>query len=74
MNITIEAVYENGVFRPLSTVELKEGERVFVTVPFHPAELQSREEVDELVQDARKTFQGLSDEEIDDISEGWKRE
>jgi predicted DNA-binding antitoxin AbrB/MazE fold protein len=33
MNKTIEAVYENGVFRPLEPVSLPEGEHVQVAVP-----------------------------------------
>ena len=32
MSKTIEAVYENGVFRPLETVRLPEGGRVNITV------------------------------------------
>jgi predicted DNA-binding antitoxin AbrB/MazE fold protein len=30
---TIEAIYENGVFRPLEAVDLPEGETVQVTLP-----------------------------------------
>jgi predicted DNA-binding antitoxin AbrB/MazE fold protein len=33
VNRTIEAVYENGVFRPLEPVSLPEGEHVQVAVP-----------------------------------------
>ena len=33
MSKVIEAVYENGVFRPLEPVVLPEGEHVQVTVP-----------------------------------------
>ncbi len=32
MSLTIEAVYENGVLRPLSPLALKENERVTLTV------------------------------------------
>lgn len=39
---TIEAVYENGVFRPLEPVILPEGEHVQVTVPEVMAEIQRR--------------------------------
>ena len=28
----VEAIYENGMFRPLKRVDLPEGERVFLTV------------------------------------------
>ena len=37
MAITVEAVYENGVFRPLAPVDLREGAKVFVA----PAETPS---------------------------------
>ena len=33
MNRTIEAIFENGVFRPTEPVQLAEGLRVSVTVP-----------------------------------------
>jgi predicted DNA-binding antitoxin AbrB/MazE fold protein len=39
---TIEAVYENGVFRPLEAVTLPEGEHVQVTVPEASEEIQQR--------------------------------
>jgi len=32
MSESVEAIYENGVFRPLSHVDLPEGERVRLTV------------------------------------------
>jgi predicted DNA-binding antitoxin AbrB/MazE fold protein len=32
MNITIEAVFENGVFKPVGPVPLKEHERVQLTI------------------------------------------
>ncbi|MBI1748549.1 MAG: antitoxin family protein [Acidobacteria bacterium] len=42
MGKTIQAVYENGVFRPLDPVELTEGERVIVEIPpkLTPEEIQ----------------------------------
>jgi predicted DNA-binding antitoxin AbrB/MazE fold protein len=42
MSKTIEAIYENGVFRPLEPVTLPEGEHVRVTVPEGTAEIQRR--------------------------------
>ena len=42
MSKTIEAVYENGVFRPLEPVALPEGEHVYVTVPEITAEIRRR--------------------------------
>ena len=42
MSKTIEAVYENGVFRPLEAVMLPEGEHVQVTVPEVTEEIRRR--------------------------------
>ena len=42
MSRTIEAVYENGVFRPLEAVTLPEGEHVQVTVPEVTEEIRRR--------------------------------
>ena len=42
MSRTIEAVYENGVFRPLEAVMLPEGEHVQVAVPEVSEEIQRR--------------------------------
>ena len=42
MSKTIDAVYENGVFRPLEPVKLPEGEHVHVTVPDVKPEVQRR--------------------------------
>ena len=42
MSKVIEAVYENGVFRPLEPVVLPEGERVQVRMPEQFPALQAR--------------------------------
>ena len=42
MSRTIEAVYENGVFKPLEAVPLSEGEHVQVTLPELSQEVQHR--------------------------------
>jgi len=42
MSRVIEAVYENGVFKPLEKVNLKEGEKVRVILGFDPVELAKR--------------------------------
>jgi len=42
MSKTIDAVYENGVFRPLEPVKLPEGKQVHVTVPDEAAKIQQR--------------------------------
>lgn len=63
MNQTIEAIYENGVFRPLGeiSVEFKEGEKVKITV----------KTVDHIEENGlnltEKYFKGLSEEDIDKV-------
>jgi predicted DNA-binding antitoxin AbrB/MazE fold protein len=38
MNRTIEAIFENGVFRPAEPVQLPEGSRVSVSIPVEAVE------------------------------------
>ncbi len=57
---TCEAVYENGVFRPLAAPpNVAEGQRVRLTVEPGP-----QQDVLEL---AAKVYEGLSEEQIDEI-------
>ena len=42
MGKVIEVVYENGVFKPLEKVELKDGEKVRVILDLDPVELARR--------------------------------
>jgi predicted DNA-binding antitoxin AbrB/MazE fold protein len=63
MTRTVEAVYENGVFKPLEPIELPEGQRVEVTIPyiFRPI---TEEEVEERLRETQQLFEGLTEEEI----------
>lgn len=58
---SIEAVYENGIFRPVEEPpsDLSEGQHVHLTV-----QLKSPEEILEL---AAQVYKGLAEEEIDEI-------
>lgn len=48
--MTIKAVYQNGVFRPLQPLEIKEGTEVEITVPKKPKTPPSpREAMDRLL-------------------------
>ena len=38
MSIQVKAIYENGVFRPLETVQLAERQEVTVTIDGHDAD------------------------------------
>jgi len=57
MNEQIEAIYENGVFRPLSRVDLPEGGRVHLTVV--PLGEEARDSAYNLAEIAEET--GISD-------------
>lgn len=56
MSKTVEAVYENGVFKPLEPVNLKEGEHVIV-------QLGKTDSLELLTH----MYDGLSEQEIDEI-------
>jgi len=51
MSQTIEAIYENGVFKPLSPVNLPEGARVRVEVGAAPSDLADRVRAQLLIAD-----------------------
>jgi predicted DNA-binding antitoxin AbrB/MazE fold protein len=59
---TIKAIYENGVFRPLTEpdVPIEEGEQVSLTV-------ESDLTPEEITRLAASVYEGLSSEEIDEI-------
>ncbi len=65
MTQTIEAVYQNGMFRPIGTIspELADGETVSLTVT------EKRLSPDEMLALAGEVYDGLSDEEINDIEQ-----
>ncbi|MDA0747267.1 MAG: antitoxin family protein [bacterium] len=62
MKQTLDAVYEKGVFRPLKTPELSEGQHVRLEV-----EAPSEEAFDDLLELAANVYEGLSDDQIDEI-------
>ena len=53
MTMTIDAVYEAGVFRPLKPMELPEGEQVKLTVNVEAAQFFQRTELSEKEMQAR---------------------
>ena len=61
MKETIEAIYENGLFRPLEpgAVAVPDGQLVRLTVESSPA---SR-----ILELAARVYEGLSEQDIDDI-------
>jgi predicted DNA-binding antitoxin AbrB/MazE fold protein len=72
----IEAVYENGVFKPLQPVQLEEGQRVQVSVPSRPepGTIEEEEVEEKMRRLGYKAFEDVPDEEWGKISEGWKRD
>ncbi|MGI8639871.1 MAG: antitoxin family protein [Pyrinomonadaceae bacterium] len=61
MTQTIEAIYQNGMFKPLKPIseEIAEGEKVKLVVEI--------EEVNPIMKLAENFYEGLSEEDIDEI-------
>jgi predicted DNA-binding antitoxin AbrB/MazE fold protein len=72
MSKTIEAIYENGVFRPVEPIKLEEGQRVQVYVPWVPDGL-TPEEREKMEEEVYKAFAEIPDDEWEEISKAWKR-
>jgi predicted DNA-binding antitoxin AbrB/MazE fold protein len=64
MQQVLDAVYENGVFRPLQAPEVAEGQQVKLVVKT-TTELTP----DEMLELAAQVYQGLSDQDINDIEQ-----
>jgi len=64
MQQVVEAIYEHGIFRPLKTPELSEGQAVQLIIrsqkPISPSQM---------LQLAAEVYQGFSDQQIDEIEE-----
>lgn len=60
---TIEAIYQNGVFRPLKPVseDIHDGETVEITVK------EKKLSPDEMLELAGQVYEGLSEQEIEEI-------
>jgi predicted DNA-binding antitoxin AbrB/MazE fold protein len=58
----VEAIFEDGVFKPVERPEIPEGERVQLTV-----ETFARREHEDPIELARRVYRGLRPEEIDEI-------
>jgi predicted DNA-binding antitoxin AbrB/MazE fold protein len=59
---TVEAIFENGVFKPVQRPEIPEGERVQLTV-----ETTERSAGEDPLELAARVYRGLRPEEIDEI-------
>ena len=59
-----EAVFENGVLRPLANLQLREGQSVKLTV-----ENDSTLTPEEMLQLAAQVYEGLSEQDIEEIEQ-----
>jgi len=59
---TIEAVYEQGVFKPLMPPSLMDGQYVKIAV-----ELYEKKTADDILGLAAQVYEGLSDQDVNDI-------
>ncbi len=64
MKASVEAVYQDGVFRPVSRPELPDGERVRLTV-----ERMTLTKSDDILKLASRVYEGLSQQDIDEIED-----
>jgi predicted DNA-binding antitoxin AbrB/MazE fold protein len=64
MQQIVKAVYENGVFRPLKTPELAEGQEVQLVI-------RSRNQIEpaQMLQLAAEVYQDFSNEQIDEVEQ-----
>ena len=62
MKSTVEAVFEDGVFKPVERPEIREGEHVQLTV-----ERAERAAGEDPLKLAARVYRGLRPEEIDEI-------
>jgi predicted DNA-binding antitoxin AbrB/MazE fold protein len=61
---SMDAVYQDGVFRPVSSPELPEGERVRLTV-----ERVAQSTPDDILRLASQVYEGLSQQDIDEVED-----
>lgn len=69
---TIEAVYENGVFKPVQPVKLQEGQRVQVYIPWGPGDLTPEQALEQM-REVQKAFADWTDEDWAEFEQSWKR-
>lgn len=64
MKETIDAIYENGVFRPLKRPNVLDGLKVRLEI-----EKLSESNVEDMLELAAQVYNGLSNEQIDEIEQ-----
>ncbi len=68
MKTSVEAIFEDGVFKPVKPPALPDGQRVQITV-----ETITRHAPDEVLRIAADVYHGLSASEIEEIEEMARR-
>ena len=68
MKATVDAVFQDDVFRPVRRPDLPEGERVRLTV-----ESVEKAIPDDILRLATRVYEGLSPKDIDEIEEMARR-
>jgi predicted DNA-binding antitoxin AbrB/MazE fold protein len=68
MKTTVEAIFEDGVFKPVKPPELPEGQRVQITVESVPGLAP-----DDILRMAADVYRGLSASDVREIEEMSKR-
>ena len=68
MRTTLEAIFEDGVFKPVKPPELPERQRVQITVESVP-----RPAPDDILRTAAEVYQGLSASDVEEIEEMARR-
>jgi predicted DNA-binding antitoxin AbrB/MazE fold protein len=63
---TIEAVYEDGVFKPLEPVKLENGQKVQVHLPCPTGPILD-EEAQTLLRQTQQLYDGLTEKEIEQL-------
>ena len=58
----VEAIFQNGLFRPMNAPELREGERVHLTI-----ERVAQATPEDILNLARRVYEGLSEEDIAEV-------
>ncbi len=64
MKATVDAVFQDGVFKPVRRPDLSEGERVRITV-----ETVGQTKPDDILRLAAHVYEGLSPKDIDEIEQ-----
>lgn len=68
MKETIDAVYENGVFRPLKEPRIPQGKHVVLEIDVPESKTPT-----EILEVASKVFDGLSESDVDEIASSPRR-